>query len=109
MTLPPTDGAILHAHSKEGLGPIEEPKGSTIPAEFLFPRSERTRGRKGGESKTLRPSTLEKFCKKCDGTGDPYDHVAQYRQLLFAEDITDVHTMVQAFKLTMEGQALAWF
>ena len=89
--------------------PIDEPKGSTIPAKFPFPRAERTRGKKGGEGKTLRPSTLQKFCKKFDGTGDPYDHVAQYRQLLFAEGITDVHTMVQAFGLTMEGQALAWF
>lgn len=31
--------------------------------------------------------------------GDPYDHAAQYRQLLF----------VQAFGLTMKVQALAWF
>ena len=109
MPLPPTEGAILHTHSKEGLMPIEEPKGSTIPVEFPFPGAKRTRGKKGGEGKTLRPSTLQKFCKKFDGIGDPYYHVAQYRQLLFAEGITDVHTMVQAFGLTMEGQALAWF
>ena len=51
----------------------------------------------------------KKFCKKFDGTGDPYDHIAQYRQLLFAKGIMDVHTMVQAFGLTMEGQALGWF
>ena len=103
MYLPPMDGAILHTHSKEGLIPIEEPKGSTIPMEFPFPRAERTRGRKGGEGKTLRPSTLQKFCRNFDGTRDPYDHVAQYRQLFFAKGIRDVHTMVQAFGLTMEG------
>ena len=103
MPLPPTIGAILCTHSKEGLVPIEEPKGSTIPTEFPFPKAKRTRGKKGGEGKTLRPSTLQKFCKKFDGIGDPYDHVAQYRQLLFAEGIMDVHTMVQAFGITMEG------
>ena len=95
------EGTRPHIHSREDLVPIEESKGSTIPTEFLFPKAERTRGRKGGEGKTLRPSTLQKFCKKFDGSGDPYDHVAQYRQLLFAEGITDVHTMVEAFGLTV--------
>ena len=106
MPLPPTEGAMPHMHSKEDLGPREKPKGSTIPAEFLFPIAQKTRGRKGGEGKILRPSTLQKFCKKFDGTGDPYDHVAQYRQLLFAKGIMDNHTMVQAFGLTMEGREL---
>ena len=68
MPLPPMEGAIIHTHSKEGLVPIEEPKGSTILAEFPFPRAKRKRGKKGGEGKTLRPSTLQKFCKKFDGT-----------------------------------------
>ena len=103
MPLPLVEGATFHAHSKEGLVPIDELKGSTILAKFPFPRVERKRGKKGGEGKTLRPSTPQKFCKKFDGTGDPYDHVAQYRQLLFAKGITNVHTMVQAFGLTIEG------
>ena len=72
-------------------------------------RPERIRGRRGDSVKGIRPSTLQKFCKKFNGSGDPYDHIAQYRQLIFAEGITDVHTMVQAFGLTMEGRALAWF
>ena len=38
---------------------------------------------------------------------DPYDHVAQYKKLLFAKGIIDVHTMVQAFGLTMEWKALS--
>ena len=79
MPLPPTEGAMPHMHSREDLRPIEEPRGSTIPAELLFPKVERLRGRKGGEGKTLRPSTLQKFCKKFPGIGDSYDHVAQYR------------------------------
>ena len=88
MPLPPTKGAIPRMHSRDDLGPIEEPRGSTIPTELLFPKVERTRGRKGGEGKTLRPSSLQNLGKKFDGTGDPYDHVVQYRQLLFAEGIT---------------------
>ena len=35
--------------------------------------------------------------------------MAQFRQLVFAEGITDVHTMVQGFGLTMMGKALTWF
>ena len=61
MPLPPTEEAILHMHSRENLGPIEEPGGSTIHAELLFPKAKRTRGRKGGEGKTPRPFTLQKF------------------------------------------------
>ena len=57
MPLPPTEGAILQTHSKEVLMQIEEPKGSTIRAECPFPRAKRTRGRKGVDGKTLRPST----------------------------------------------------
>ena len=69
MPLPPTEEAIPHMHSREDLGPIEEPRGSTIPAKLLFPKAKRTRWRKGEEGKTLRHSTLQKFCKKVDGTG----------------------------------------
>ena len=76
MPLPPTKGAIPCMYSRDDLGPMEEPRGSTIPAELLFSKAKRTRGRKGGEGKTLRPSTLQKFCKKFDGSGNPYDHVA---------------------------------
>ena len=87
--------------------PRAEPIGSSY--HTPPPRIERTRGKREEAVKALRPSTLQKFCRKFDGTGDPYDHVAQYRQLLFAEGIADVHTKVQAFGLTMEGRALAWF
>ena len=61
MPLPPVEGATFRTLPKDGLVPTEEPKGSTIPVEFPFPRMERMRGKKGGEGKTLRPSTLEKF------------------------------------------------
>ena len=57
----------------------------------------------------IRPSQLQKLCKPFDGSGDPYDHVARFRQVLYAEEVEDVHTMVQGFGLTLEGHALWWF
>ena len=54
-------------------------------------------------------SQLQKFCKAFDGSGDPYDHVARFQQILYAEGLEDVHTMVQGFGLTLEGQALRMF
>ena len=48
MPLAPVEGAIFRTHSKEGLVPIDEPKGSTIPVEFPFQKAERTRAKKGG-------------------------------------------------------------
>lgn len=47
--------------------------------------------------KKMTPTMFQKFCKKFDGTGDLYDHVAHFGQLVFAEEVTDVHTMVQGF------------
>ncbi len=61
------------------------------------------------ETKRVRPSQLQKLCKAFDGSGDPYDHVARFRQVLYAEGVEDVHTMVQGFGLTFEGKALSWF
>ena len=61
------------------------------------------------DRKKVRPSQLQKLCKAFDGNGDPYDHVARFCQVLFAEDVDDVHTMIQGFGLTQEGKALSWF
>ena len=61
------------------------------------------------DSKKARPSQLHKLCKTFNGSGDPYDHVARFRQVLYAEEVDDVHTMVQGFGLTLEGKALRWF
>ena len=51
------------------------------------------------DNKKVRPSQLQKLCKAFDGSGDPYDHVARFRQVLYAEDLEDVHNMVQGFGL----------
>ena len=35
--------------------------------------------------------------------------MARFFQVLFAEDVNDVHKMVQGFGLTLEGKELSWF
>ena len=47
--------------------------------------------------------------KKYNGSADPYDHLATFRQVVRAEQITDLHTQVEGFGLTLEGKALSWF
>ena len=47
--------------------------------------------------------------KKYDGSRDPHDHVAAYRQVVHAEQVRDVHMQIEGFGLTLEGKALTWF
>ena len=69
---------------------------------------------KGGLGKTpdsqkVRPSQFQKWVKKYNGSADPYDHLATFRQVVRAKQITDLHTQVEGFGLTLEGKALSWF
>ena len=47
--------------------------------------------------------------KKYDGLGDPYNHLASFKQVARVEQITDLHTQFQGFGLTLEGKTLSWF
>ena len=91
----PRMGESMPAYSVPGLRP-----------EVIVPRAPRPRR---NDRRKVRPSQLQKICKAFDGSGDPYDHVARFRQVLYAEDVEDGHTMVQGFGLTLEGRALRWF
>ena len=68
---------------------------------------DQTKGPK--KDRKMSPTSLHKFSKRFNGTRDPYHHVAQYRQLIFVEGVTGVHTMVQGFGLTMKGRPLSRF
>ncbi|MCO5560573.1 hypothetical protein L7F22_014188 [Adiantum nelumboides] len=57
----------------------------------------------------VRPSDFQKWVKKFNGTGDPYDHLAIFEQTARPEHVTDLHTLVEGFGLTLEGRALTWF
>ena len=60
------------------------------------------------ENRRGHPSTLQKSGKKYDRTGDPYDHLASFKQAAHAERVSDTHTQVEGFGLMMEGKALSW-
>ena len=47
--------------------------------------------------------------EKVDGSGDPYNHLASFKQVLRAEQVTDFYTQYEGFGLTLEGKALSWF
>ena len=60
-------------------------------------------------TRKVRPSMLQKLVKKFDGSGDPYDHITTFRQVVRAEKVSDNHTQIEGFGLTLEGKALSWF
>lgn len=66
-------------------------------------------------SQQVQPSTTSpafhtsKAGKKYDGTGDPYDHIAAFRQAVRAKKVIDKHTQIERFGLMLEGKALSWF
>ena len=81
-----------------------------MPPEIRKVMQLKTRGKNDEPvGRQIRLTVLQKFSKKFDGTGDPYEHVAQFNQLVYAEGVTDVHTKVQGFGLTLSGSALSWF
>ena len=52
---------------------------------------------------------MQKLEKTYDGSGDPFDHVAAFKQAFHAEQVSDTHTQVEGFGLTLESKALTWF
>ena len=61
------------------------------------------------EYRKVRPSALQKMVKKYDGSGDPFDHMAAFRQAVHAKQVSDAHTQIEGFGLTLESKALTWF
>ena len=69
-----------------------------------------TSGKKSFDhNRKVRPSNFQKWVKKYNGSGDPYDHLASFKQVVRAEQVNDFHTKVEGFGLTLEGHALSWF
>ena len=56
-----------------------------------------------------RPSHFQKRVKKFSGSGDFYDHLASFRQVVRAEEVSDPHVLKEGFGLTLEGKELSWF
>ena len=53
-----------------------------------------------------RPSNFQKWVKQYSGSGDPYDHLAYFKQVVRAAQIVDHHTQMEGFGLTLESKAL---
>ena len=54
-----------------------------------------------------RPSHFQKWVKKYNGVGDPYNHLASFRQVVRAEEVTDLHVLKEGFGITLEGKGLS--
>ncbi len=48
-------------------------------------------------NRKVRPSQFQKWVRKYDGSGDPYDHLASFKQVLRAKQVTDFHTQYEGF------------
>ena len=57
----------------------------------------------------VKPFSLQKLVKRYNGSDDPHEHVAAYRQAVHAEQVSDTHTQIEGFGLTLESKALTWF
>ena len=106
---PPPPWKEPHVHEREDrtsphlgrLGRVQPPE------EVPIVRTHRRH--KDDHHRRVRPSALQKLVKKYDGSGDPHDHVAAYRQAVHAEQVRDTHTQIEGFGLTLESKALTWF
>lgn len=109
--------AKLRASNAETSGSRPEPTGSLydtsghlangVPTEPLLSTTVLSEGTPTRNN--TRPSHFRKWVSKFDGTGDPRDHLASFRQAARAEDVQDLHVLREGFGLTMEGTALSWF
>ena len=60
-------------------------------------------GRMIHETRRVRPANFQKWVKKLNNSGDPYDHLASFKQVARGEQVHDLHTKVKGFGLTLEG------
>ena len=49
------------------------------------------------------------MASKYSGSSDPHAHLASFKHLLRAKNITDAHIQLEGFGLTLEGASLTWF
>ena len=61
------------------------------------------------DTRRVRPTNFHKWVKKFNGLGDPYNHLASFKQIVQAEQVYDLHTKVEGFSLMLEGRTLSWF
>ena len=82
---------------------------SAIPMPRTESEARRPPRRVANKGRKVMPSALQKLLKKYDGSGDPFDHVVAFKQAVHVEQVSDTHTQVEGFGLTLESKALTWF
>ena len=82
---------------------------SVVPIPRIEPDARRPPRKHGGVHRKVRPLALQKLVKKYDGSGDPFDHIAAFKQAVHAEQVSDTHTKIEGFGLTLERKVLTWF
>lgn len=103
-----------HTHATSGV------KATKVPTDPLKPYSTFTPSMSAGfrpgsraswdsTRSKVKPTNFQKWVKKFNGSGDPYDHLASFKQVARAEQVSDLHTLIEGFGLTLEGKALSWF
>ena len=91
------------------IGPIHTP---THTMQHFVPRGDISASfpaRISQDTRKVRPADFPKWVKKFNGSGDPYDHLASFKQVARAETVIDLYIKVECFGLTLEGKALLWF
>ena len=95
----------IHVGSR-GSNPFERVEPSTM---YVPPMVVRPPVHSHSHPRKARPSDFQKWVKKFDGSGDPHNHMANFRQVLRGEQIHDWHTQFEGFGMTLDSIALTWF
>ena len=73
---------------------------SAMPMPRIESEARRPPRRVANKGRKVRPSALQKLVKKYDESGDPFDHVAAFKQVVHAKQVSKTHTQVKGFGLT---------
>ena len=105
----------MHVHStleSRELGPFAQqvpmrstytPKRTTRMLDAREEASAYFPGRMIHETRRVRLANFQKWDKKFNGSGDPYDHLASFKQVARVEQVNELCTKVEEFGLNLEG------
>ena len=104
----------IHMHEYRVSGDPAHEESRKMPFTPMFSTPDMIKGFSFGKSffessRKMIPSHFQKWVKKYSGIGDPYNQLATFKQIVRAEQISNLHTLVEGFGLTLEGKALSWF
>lgn len=81
-------------------------KGRGVPPPLIdTPMPRPSRKHKDDHCRSLKPSTLQKMVKNFDGSSNPHNHVAAYKEVVHRKQVKDTHMQVESFGLMLKGEA----